>query len=69
MMIYVLYIDGKLRGGVKEMVENPCSDNAHDEIWFYLYNGETWRTYGPVDFHPMEMGGSYYIDSNYSWRV
>ncbi len=68
-MIYVLYIDGKLKGGIKEMVENRCSDTSHDEVWFYLYNGEVWRTYGPVDFFPLYVGGSYAIDSNYSWRV
>ena len=68
-MTYVLYIDGLLKGGIKELVENRCSDTSHDEAWFYLYNGEVWRTYGPVDLLPMEMFGSYYIDSNYSWRV
>lgn len=67
--IHVLYLDGKLRGGIRELVRKYGGDYDHEETVFTLYNGETWATYGPVEYHACEAGGTYYIDSAYSWRI
>lgn len=68
MLIYVLYYDGKLKGGIKAL-ESSFNDDNHDTHIFTLYNGEIWKTYGPLTYDAAEAGGSYYIDSGYSWRL
>lgn len=65
---YVLYVDGKLQGGIKSTAFR-YEEHDHDEMTVTLYSGEVWRTYGPYEYVAGEHGGSYYLDGHYSWRV